>query len=102
MKHPGYSRIPLIMMMIVIMAGACQSGKKASPVLIEDLDEIDAVVGIESFHQIYHLYPSPGEMLGVIDMADMTFNKALLNPVARMDQYHDSKAKTLVLGIYMT
>ena len=102
MKYPGNSCIPLIALIIIIMTGACQSGRKGSPVLIEDLDEIETATGIESFHQIYHLYPSPGEMLSVIDMSDMTFNKSLLHPADQLDRYHDSRAKSYVLGVYMT
>ncbi len=88
--------------MMMMMFGACQSGKKGSPVLIQDLDQLENSGGIASFNQIYHLYPSPAEMLGVIDMTHMKFNGSLLNPVERADQYLDSKSKTYVLGVYMT
>ncbi len=102
MKHSGNSCIPLIIMMIMMMTGACQTGKKSSPVLIEDVDLTESLGGIESFNQIYHLYPSPAEMLSVIDMANMTFDVSLLNPVERADRYLDSKSKTYALGVYMT
>ena len=102
MKYPGNNYIPLIALIIMMMTGACQSGKKGSPVLIEDLDEIETLGGIESFHQIYHLYPSPGEMLSVIDMSDMTFSKSLLHPVDLVDRYQNSREKSYVLGVYMT
>lgn len=102
MKHPGNRYSPLIMLLIILMCGACQTGKKSSPVLIQDLDESELLSGIESFHQIYHLYPSPGEMLSVIDMENTSFDKKLLNPVSKLDQYLDSKAKSLVLGVYMS
>jgi len=101
MKHPGKNCIPLVMIIILMMTGACQSGKKGSPVLVEDLEELGTTGGLESFHQIYHLYPSPAEMLSVIDMTDLKFNESLLNPVERADQYLDSKAKSYILGIYM-
>ena len=102
MKPLRNSFIPMVMLVAIMLAGACQSGQKGSPVLIEDVDIIASSGGIESFHQIYHLYPSPAEMLSVIDMTDMTFDGSLLNPVERADQYLDSKSKTSVLGIYMT
>jgi len=101
MKHPGKNCIPLVMIIILMMTGACQSGKKGSPVLVEDLEELGTTGGLESFNQIYHLYPSPAEMLSVIDMTDLKFNESLLNPVERADQYLDSKAKSYILGIYM-
>ena len=85
----------------MMMATACQSGKKESPVLIQDVDKT-ASAGIESFSQIFHLYPSPTEMLSVIDMSQMGFDGSLLNPGERADEYLDSKMKTQALGVYMT
>lgn len=101
MKYTVNKYIPLVFMMMM-MFGACQSGKKGSPVLIQDLDQLENSGGIASFNQIYHLYPSPAEMLGVIDMTHMKYNGSILNPVERADQYLDSKSKTYVLGVYMT
>lgn len=94
------SFIPIVMLAAIMLACACQSGQKGSPVLIQDVDKIES--GIASFNQIYHLYPSPVEMLSVINMTDVNFDKSLLNPVERIDQYLDSKTKSYLLGIYMT
>ncbi len=101
MKHPGKNCIPLVLIIILMTSGACQTGKKGSPVLVQDLDEMGSKGGLESFNQIYHLYPSPAEMLSVIDMTDIKFDASILNPVERADQYLDSKSKSYVLGIYM-
>lgn len=102
MKTVRNSFIPTVMLAAMLLACACQSGQKGSPVLIQDVDKIESTGGIESFNQIYHLYPSPAEMLGVIDMTKVNFDKSLLNPVERTDQYVDSKTKSYILGIYMT
>jgi len=102
MKDTGKTFIPMIMVAVMMLAGACQSGQKGAPVLISDMENSDSQGGIESFNQIYHLYPSPAEMLGVIDLDNMTFNDAILNQVENADQYLDSKAKSYALGLYMT
>jgi hypothetical protein len=102
MKHPENSCIPVALWILMLMIGSCQTGKKSAPVLIEDLDKIESSGGIESFHQIYHLYPSPAEMLSVIDLDEMTFRKSLLNPVEKADHYLDSQSKSYALGIYMS
>ncbi len=94
--------ITVIGIISMILAGACQSGQKGSPVLIQDVDEVSSMAGLESFNQIIHLYPSPAEMLSVIDMSEMSFDASLLNPSERADQYFDSQMKTYALGIYMT
>lgn len=102
MKPLRKSIVPVAIVIALMMATACQSGKKESNVLIPDVDKTASSDGIESFSQIFHLYPSPAEMLSVIDMSEMSFDGSLLNPVERADQYLDSKTKTQALGIYIT
>ncbi len=96
------SYITVAVVIAMMLAGACQSGQKGSPVLIQDVDEVSSNSGLESFNQIIHLYPSPAEMLSVIDMSELSFDASLLNPTERSDQYIDSQLKTYALGIYMT
>lgn len=102
MKPLRNSFSPLVLAAAMILVGACQSGHKGTPVLVEDVDNNESATGIESFNQIFHLYPSPAEMLSVIDITGMSFDGSLLNPVERADQYLDSKLQSQVLGIYMT
>jgi hypothetical protein len=102
MKPLRNNIIPTVMLACMVLAGACQSGQKGKPVLIEDVDETASMEGISSFNQIYHLYPSPAEMLSVIDVAAMNFDESLMNPVGSADQYLDSKSKSSMLGVYMT
>jgi hypothetical protein len=94
--------IPVGLMIAIIMTTACQSGQKKSPVLIQDVNHEESSTGIASFNQIYHLYPSPAEMLSVLDINNMSFDGSLLNPADKADQYLGSKMKTQALGIYMT
>ena len=83
-----------------LLAGGCGSGSRQSPGAIEDLSTEERT-GIESIDQIYHLYPSPGEMLGIIDMAEMSFDPELLHPVSEADRYEGTRAMTYMLGLYM-
>lgn len=101
MKFLRNSILPATIGVVLMLAGACQSGQKKSGVLIEDLDQETSTEAVESFYQIYHLYPSPAEMLSVIDMAEVSFNGSLLNPTEKVDSYLDSKAKSTNLGVYM-
>ena len=102
MKPLRNNYITVIVIIAMMLAGACQSGQKGSPVLIQDVDEVSSKAGLESLSQIIHLYPSPAEMLSVIDMSELSFDASLLNPSERADQYIDSQLKTYALGIYMT
>jgi len=101
MKPLRKSIVPVAIVIAMMMVSACQSGKKESAVLIQDVDKT-ASAGIESFSQVFHLYPSPTEMLSVIDLSEMGFDGSLLNPVEKADEYLDSKMKTQALGVYMT
>lgn len=80
---------------------SCKSGSRGTPTLIDDV-ESHGSAGIESFEQIYHLYPSPAEMLGVIDMTDISFDAGLLAPAGSGDRYIDTRSKSHMLGVYMT
>lgn len=100
LKHCGI--IPVILLVIFMLTGGCQTGKKRTPTLIDDVEVAGTNSGIESFNQIYHLYPSPAEMLSIIDMAEMTYDETVLNPVGDADKYLDTKSRTYNLGVYMT
>ncbi len=86
----------------VILSTGCQSGNRGTPKLIDDVEADTHTEGFQSFSQIYHLYPSPGEMLSVIDMAEMAYDGNLLNPIIDADKYMETKSKTYMLGVYMT
>jgi len=51
--------------------------------------------------EVYYLYPTPGELIEVIDNGDLSFKKDLLNPEENLPSYIDTKSRNLNLGIYM-
>ena len=70
--------------------------------MLDDSDAEEIANRIETLKQVYHLSPSPAEMLSVIDVAELTFDAGLLNSPGNMDRYLDTKSKTVALGIYIT
>ena len=52
--------------------------------------------------EVFYLYPTPGELIEVIDEGNLSFNKDLLNPVGNIEKYIDTKSRNLNLGIYMS
>ncbi len=100
MKQIAYLLITLVIS--VLLSTGCQSGNRGTPILIDDVEAGDPNEGIQSFSQIYHLYPSPGEMLSIIDMAEMSFDGDLLNPPGNVDKYLETRSMTYMLGVYMT
>ncbi len=57
---------------------------------------------IEQVKKVYHLCPSPAEMLGIINVGEMKYNGDILNPPENDDKYLDTKSQTLNLGVYIT
>ena len=93
----------LILIIPAILVGGCKSDKgKRKPGLLDDSDAAEIVNRIETIKQVYHLSPSPAEMLSVIDVAELSFDVGLLNPTVNMDNYLDTKSQTIGLGIYIT
>ncbi|MCK4750341.1 MAG: hypothetical protein KAT15_24965, partial [Bacteroidales bacterium] len=94
--------ISLILLSLTITA--CRSDK--SRVLqTEDSDEAivnETIKKIKQIKKVFYLSPSPAEMLGVIDVAELEFNEMLPNPVENADKYFDSRSQALNLGIYIT
>jgi len=87
--------------LIPLLLNSCKPGTRDTPTLVGEVED-DGSTGIESFEQIYHLYPSPAEMLSVIDLTDMNYDGDLLAPTGMADQYFDTRSKTQMLGVYMT
>ena len=102
MRRKNYTYLVITAVISLLLAAGCNSSNKGKPTLIDDVESDNLLDGIGSFNQIYHLYPSPGEMLGIIDMAEMTYDGNLLNPVGQSDKYLGTKSKTFILGVYMT
>lgn len=102
--HCKLHKYCLLMLIIpAILFGGCKSDKgKRSPGLLDEREADEIVDRIETIKQVYHLSPSPAEMLSVIDIADLSFDVSLLNPPGNLDHYLDTKSQTMNLGIYIT
>lgn len=94
----------LVLIIPALLAGGCKSDQrgKRAPGLLEDRETAEIIGRIETIKQVYHLSPSPAEMLSVIDVAGLSFDVGLLNPPGNVDNYLDTRSKTVALGIYIT
>jgi hypothetical protein len=102
MKSKTLHSVKLLLLIPLVMAAGCKSGGKRAPGGIDQQEAGEIVQRIEAMKQVYHLCPSPAEMLSVIDFGDLSFDAALLNPVSNADRYLDTRSTTLALGIYAT
>ena len=93
--------LTLILCSVFITVGCRQVGTKNGQMS----DENDSVHQKElvktELSDVYHRFPSPNEMLMVLDKANLTFNQTLLNSPSKVNDYFESKSQALNLGIYI-
>lgn len=95
------------LLILLIFAGlftsSCKSDRTTrSAGEISDEEAGEILDQVEQIKKIYHLFPSPAEMLSIINVTDMKFNGDILNPTQNMNNYLDAQSQTLNLGIYVT
>jgi hypothetical protein len=96
-------RLLILLTIAGLFAASCKSDRTARYIGDMTDEETGEIFNrIEQVKKVYHLCPSPAEMLGIIDVAEMKYNGDLLNPPQNIDKYLDTKSQTLNLGIYIT
>lgn len=58
------------------------------------------VESIERVREMYHRFPSPEEMLSIINKNKSEYQSHLINSARKSDKYLDSKSQALNLGVY--
>lgn len=104
MKSGNFKEYLILLVSITLIVTSCRSDKSRKPQSI-DRDGMSTTETLEEINQIkkvYHLCPSPTEMLEVIDVANLEFDKELPNPMELSDKYLDTWSITLNLGVYIT
>lgn len=64
-------------------------------------EEITGFEQMEEVKDIYYRFPSPDEMLNIIDNEQLAFNDEIPLSTERAGQYLDSKSQALNLGVYI-
>jgi hypothetical protein len=85
----------IILLAGIISFSGCKHKEKKSPA--GNLEEQDTV---ENLVKVFYLVPSPDDIFGFAEDETLHFNKSLLNPVANMSKYNDTKTQELNFGIY--
>ena len=100
----GYFFNYLVLALLIISLTMCKSTKNdqagKSSEMEKDFEE--SVEYIEQIKKVFHLVPSPAEMLSVMNIGGLDFDGSLLNPTGNIEKYLDSKSKTVNLGVYIT
>ena len=94
-----YRIVPLIILVLIL--GGCKQvttgdSEENNAMPIEDQsNNLD-----QAIKEVYHRFPSPEEMLAMLEVNDVSYNEQLLNPAQNRKNYIDSRSQALNLGVY--
>lgn len=91
-----------ILLFATLLLFSCKSDNQSNNIMSSQEDDLsDNSNTKESKVSSYYLFPSPGDILNIINNEDLEYNKELLNPPENADEYIDSKSRTIHLGGYI-
>lgn len=93
-------RYLFIVLLLVLMAG-CKNSKKVRQTKAPVAGQSPGFEKVEDMKDIYYRFPSPDEMLSIIDKSKLSFNDGIILPVDNSSRYLDSKSQSLNLGVYI-
>ena len=93
---------PAFMVCILLILASCRSDRSGTQ---QNIDRDDSSMNktleeINEIKNVYHLCPSPSEMLEDFDVTNLEFDKKLPNPVKFADRYLDDRTIAINLGVY--
>ncbi len=90
----------IVFFVLILLITAC---KQANQVSEPKVDENDFYSGNEIQQQLkemYHRFPSPGEMFKRLDKSKLQYRSGVVNDISKYDHYLSSKSQALNLGVY--
>lgn len=88
-----------ILFALTLFLSCQQVNKTESNTATSDTDmDYESIARVK---EMYHRFPTPDEMLSIINKNKKEYSKNLVNSAKHSDQYLDSKTQALNLGVYM-
>lgn len=90
----------LILLLFVVFVSSCQqTGDKTGE---NKEEQVNSDVGFESeeLNKVYHRFPSPEEMMSILESANLQYEGDLVNEASKSKEYLNSRAQALNLGVY--
>ncbi len=98
-KKTMLNRIVIIFVFIVLFS-ACKQANQVSDKKINKTEPYSGNVIHQQLKEMYHRFPSPGEMFKRLEESSLQYQSGLVNDVNNYDRYLDSKSQALNLGVY--
>lgn len=93
--------LKLILLTLFLAVYGCKqggSGTENNRELIPENDELG--FGNDNITEIYHRFPSPEEMMSVLQHDNLLYNEDILNSTENSREYLSSKSQALNIGVY--
>lgn len=98
----SFSRLPYLLIMLVVVVGACTSEKKKEGSASSEFDEASKDLK-EKVEKVIYSIPSPSEIPYIIESTGADFNPNIVNKLEKYESYSVSQHKAAFnLGVYAT
>ena len=93
----------ILLLTVIIIINSCQCDKKKSTSENQSTNQNDdsGFNNDSGFQDVYYRFPSPEEMLNVINEDGLNFNADLIAPIQSVDNFVNSKSQALNMGVYI-
>lgn len=95
-------RFKFFLWVLIVVIFSCKQQDGQSERNNDELISEDSNLGYgeEGLDEIYHRFPSPEEMLSILQRDELIFNARILNDPKKATEYLNSKSQALNLGVY--
>jgi hypothetical protein len=95
-------KVTNIFFIVIVVLGACKQVNKQTSENIPDVDSTYLEqLNKEALTEIYHRFPSPDEMISVINEQKPPYISGILNSDKNAKKYLDSRSQALNFGVYV-
>jgi hypothetical protein len=90
-----------VFIVLILLVTACKQVDNKKSTTASDTTGWSGSAVTEQLRDVYHRFPTPEEMLAIIDVKNLVYNPYLMNNPDKGQQYFDSRAQALNLGVYV-
>lgn len=95
MKNTGYLFVVILILLMVGCKNRSNNKKSKAP-----SKQNLGFTKMQDIKDIYYRFPSPDEMLSIINKDELSFNDQIILPVDEASRFLDSRSQALNLGVY--
>lgn len=90
----------LLLVVIIVIIGACAQESKDTKVENEILKPDETVQKKDTQEEIFYRVPTPDELYALIKEGNLRYDPEIMNPVTNLASYSDKVSRSINLGVY--